>query len=284
MPARLQRLRRLRHHAQAPGVGASGREKERQPVEPADQLNGARAATSAASLVLRTTVSPAGASGHDPDRRPQEHPPASVLTDEDGGVRSVGPLRSAFPFLPLPRHGNHGQPRSDELGSHEGVVTLEGAGNSLQSRERPLLELGQGRAQSLPRGLRQGLPQGLRIALDGSVYEPRQGCIGGHQSRPSIPSSSSRATDQEEDASAQAGHGRDGESRLRHPLFGLFDAGGGRRIRPLPPSRPAPAGGVRYSGMFPCLREGRRSRLLRAVSRASMRTGRVRRGSMTSST
>jgi hypothetical protein len=38
------------------------------------------------------------------------------------------------------------------------------------------------------------------------------------------------------------------------------------------------------SGMFPCFRGGRRSRLGRAVSSASISTGRVRRGSITSST
>ena len=36
--------------------------------------------------------------------------------------------------------------------------------------------------------------------------------------------------------------------------------------------------------MFPCLRGGRRSRFVRAVSSASISTGRVRRGSITSST
>jgi hypothetical protein len=39
-----------------------------------------------------------------------------------------------------------------------------------------------------------------------------------------------------------------------------------------------------YSGMLPCLRGGRDSRFVSAVSSASMSTGRVRRGSITSST
>ena len=43
-------------------------------------------------------------------------------------------------------------------------------------------------------------------------------------------------------------------------------------------------GDVDHSGMFPCLRGGRRSRLVIDVCSASISTGRVRRGSITSST
>ena len=43
-------------------------------------------------------------------------------------------------------------------------------------------------------------------------------------------------------------------------------------------------GDVDHSGMFPCLRGGRRSRFVIAVRSASISTGRVRRGSITSST
>ena len=47
---------------------------------------------------------------------------------------------------------------------------------------------------------------------------------------------------------------------------------------------PVKRAGERQSGMFPCLRGGRRSRFVSAVSSASISTGRVRRGSITSST
>ena len=49
------------------------------------------------------------------------------------------------------------------------------------------------------------------------------------------------------------------------------------------PSRPNGYGRC-YSGMFPCLRRGRGSRFVSAVSSADTSTGRVRRGSITSST
>lgn len=49
------------------------------------------------------------------------------------------------------------------------------------------------------------------------------------------------------------------------------------------PRAPAQSAGP-YRGMFPCLRRGRGSRFVSAVSSAEISTGRVRRGSMTSST
>ena len=52
----------------------------------------------------------------------------------------------------------------------------------------------------------------------------------------------------------------------------------GRADAPLPERTAA------YSGMFPCLRFGRGSRFVSVVSSASISTGRVRRGSITSST
>ena len=54
--------------------------------------------------------------------------------------------------------------------------------------------------------------------------------------------------------------------------------GGGPRVLRKLGSRPA------YSGMLPCFLGGRRSRFVSAVSSASISTGRVRRGSITSST
>jgi hypothetical protein len=75
----------------------------------------------------------------------------------------------------------------------------------------------------------------------------------------------------------RAGGGRSRRSRPSGTRGGSRGRGG-RSPRPGSVRRPP------QSGMFPCFRGGRRSRFVRAVSSASISTGRVRRGSITSST
>ena len=90
------------------------------------------------------------------------------------------------------------------------------------------------------------------------VFEPDRRCVNRRRASDACPRSRGRASERPPSESARAA-----PTRLRRP-------GAGR-------------GRWRQSGMLPCFRFGPGSRLVSAVSSAEMSTGRVRRGSITSS-